>query len=71
MGARRGPPAVPVELDDAESETLERWARGPKSSQALALRCRIPRSASDPSGVAEDFPLPPWPHRHQVCASGR
>ena len=41
MGARRGRPAVPVELDDAERETLERWARRPKSSQALALRCRI------------------------------
>ena len=41
MGARRGRPAVPVELDDAERETLERWARRPKSSQALGLRCRI------------------------------
>ena len=41
MGARRGRPAVEVVLDDAERETLERWARRPKSSQALALRCRI------------------------------
>ena len=41
MGARRGRPAVPVELEDAERETLERWARRPKSSQALGLRCRI------------------------------
>ena len=41
MGARRGRPAAPVELDDAERETLERWARRPKSSQALGLRCRI------------------------------
>ncbi len=41
MGARRGRPAVPVDLDDAERETLERWARRPKSSQALGLRCRI------------------------------
>ena len=32
---------MPVELDDAERETLERWARRPKSSQALGLRCRI------------------------------
>ena len=41
MGARRGRPAAPVDLDDAERETLERWARRPKSSQALGLRCRI------------------------------
>lgn len=41
MGARRGRPAVPVVLNDEERETLERWARRPKSSQALAMRCRI------------------------------
>lgn len=28
-------------LSDVERETLERWARRPKSAQALALRCRI------------------------------
>jgi transposase len=28
-------------LTDEEREVLERWARRPKSSQALALRCRI------------------------------
>jgi transposase len=31
----------PVVLDEEERATLERWARRPKSSQALALRCRI------------------------------
>ncbi len=31
----------PVVLSEEERETLERWARRPKSSQALALRCRI------------------------------
>jgi transposase len=31
----------PVVLSDEERETLERWARRPKSAQALALRCRI------------------------------
>ena len=41
MGARTGRPTVRVELSDAERETLERWARRPRSSQALALRCRI------------------------------
>jgi transposase len=30
-----------VVLADGEREVLERWARRPKSSQALALRCRI------------------------------
>ena len=37
----RGRRAVEVVLTGAERETLERWARRPKSSQALALRCRI------------------------------
>ena len=37
----RGRRAVEVVLDDEERETLERWARRPKSSQRLALRCRI------------------------------
>ncbi|MCY4631507.1 MAG: IS630 family transposase, partial [bacterium] len=38
---RRGRRAVTVELSAAERETLERWARRPSSSQALALRSRI------------------------------
>jgi len=41
MGARMGRPTVRVVLSDEERETLERWARRPKSSQALAMRCRI------------------------------
>jgi len=32
---------VKVTLTERERETLERWARRPKSSQALAMRCRI------------------------------
>jgi transposase len=31
----------PLELSEEERTTLERWARRPKSAQALALRCRI------------------------------
>ena len=31
----------PVELSEEERATLERWARRPKSAQALTLRCRI------------------------------
>ena len=37
----RGRRAVVIVLADEERETLERWARRPGSSQALALRCRI------------------------------
>jgi transposase len=36
-----GTQAAAVVLTDDERETLERWARRPKSAQALALRCRI------------------------------
>ena len=39
--ARRGRPTAVIELTGEERETLERWARRPKSAQALALRCRI------------------------------
>jgi len=42
MGAR-----VEVALNDEEREVLERWARRPKSSQALALRCRIVLAAAE------------------------
>src|SRR5438128_2771756 len=36
-----------VVLSSEERETLERWARRPKSSQALAFRCRIVLAAAD------------------------
>jgi transposase len=39
--AERGRPKPPVELSDVERETLQRWARRPKTAQALALRSRI------------------------------
>src|SRR3989337_1909190 len=38
---------VEVVLRDEEREVLERWARRPKSAQALALRCRIVLAAAD------------------------
>ena len=44
---RRGRPTVPIVLSDEERETLTRWAKRPKSAQALALRCRIVLSAAD------------------------
>src|SRR5881409_3544971 len=36
-----------VVLSDEERVTLERWARRPKSSQALAFRCRIVLAAAE------------------------
>jgi transposase len=45
-----GRPTVQLELSASERETLERWARRPKSAQALALRCRIVLAAAE--GVA-------------------
>jgi transposase len=38
---RRGRPIPPLTLTPDERETLERWARRPKTAQALALRARI------------------------------
>ena len=38
---RSGRPIAPLNLLDEERETLERWARRPKSAQALAQRSRI------------------------------
>src|SRR4029453_650512 len=37
----RGGPTAQITLTDEERRTLERWAQRPRSSQALALRCRI------------------------------
>ena len=42
-----GTPAAAVVLSDDERATLERWARRPKSAQALALRCRIVLACAD------------------------
>ncbi len=44
--AQRGRPTAQVVLSEEERETLERWARRPKSAQALALRCRIVLAAA-------------------------
>ncbi len=44
---QRGRPTVRVVLSEEERATLERWARRPKSAQALALRCRIVLAAAE------------------------
>jgi transposase len=41
------PVAVAIVLDEGEREQLERWARRPKSAQALALRARIVLAAAE------------------------
>ena len=45
---------VEVKLTEEERETLERWARRPKTSQALALRCRIVLAAAE-GGASQDI----------------
>ena len=47
MGERMGRPTAVIELSGEERETLERWARRPKSAQALAMRCRIVLAAAE------------------------
>ena len=47
MARRRpGRPLPELRLTDEERETLERWARRPKSAQALAQRARMVLSAA-------------------------
>jgi transposase len=41
---------APLQLTDDERATLERWARRPKSAQALAMRCRIVLACADFEG---------------------
>src|SRR5437660_5849550 len=41
------PVRAEVVLDEQERETLERWARRRKSSQALAFRCRVVLAAAE------------------------
>lgn len=57
--ARTGRPKAELVLTDEERATLLRWARRAKSSQALALRCRIVLACAQPgatnSQVAADL----------------
>src|SRR3982074_1789072 len=45
--ARTGRPKAELVLSDEERATLQRWSRRAKSSQALALRCRIVLACAD------------------------
>jgi transposase len=51
--AGRGRPKAELTLSDVERDTLVRWSRRAKSSQALALRCRIVLACADGLSNAE------------------
>jgi transposase len=60
--AERGRPKAPLTLTDDERQTLERWARRAKTSQVLALRCKIILACADGAtnkAVAERLGI--WP----------
>jgi transposase len=48
---RTGRPTAEVVLTDEERQTLTRWSRRAKSSQALALRCRIVLACARPQAT--------------------
>ena len=50
---RRGPKLPELALTEDERATLQRWARRAKSSQALALRCRIVLACAEGLSNAE------------------
>ena len=45
--ARTGRPKAELTVTDQERETLQRWARRPKSAQQLALRAKIVRACAE------------------------
>jgi len=51
--ARRGRPTVGITLSADERETLQRWARRHRSSQSLALRCRIVLACAEDAANSE------------------
>jgi transposase len=60
--AERGRPKTPLVLTDDERQTLQRWARRAKTSQVLALRCKIILACADGAtnkAVAERLGI--WP----------
>ena len=44
---RRGRQLAPLKITTEERESLERWARRPKTGQALAQRARIILESAD------------------------
>jgi hypothetical protein len=75
--ARRGRPTVEISLSREERATVERWARRQKSSQALALPCRIVLGCADGLTQAEiaarlgSNPVTVGTWRHRFAADRR
>src|SRR5262249_16862202 len=46
--ARTGRPKAKLTMTDADRDQLQRWARRPTSSQALALRARVVLACAEP-----------------------
>jgi hypothetical protein len=62
VGLFRGRPKAPLVLTDEELQTLQRWTRRSKTSQALALRAKIVLACADGATnqqVAEQLGI--WP----------
>ena len=60
--ARTGRPTAKLVLADEEREALQRWARRPKSAQALALRAKIVLACAEGAtnkAVAAEFSVTP------------
>src|SRR6266545_3790747 len=51
--AKTGRPKAELVLTDEERTTLVRWSRRAKSSQALALRCRIVLACAEPGATID------------------
>src|SRR6266542_1436343 len=64
--ARTGRPTAEVVLTDEERQTLGRWSRRAKSSQALALRCRIVLACAEPEATNSQVAAALGVHRDTV-----
>jgi transposase len=67
MARRPGRPTVEVVLTGEERETLTRWSRRAKSSQALALRCRIVLACTEPEATNGQVAVELGVHRDTVA----
>lgn len=69
---RTGRPTAELRVTGEERATLERWARRPKSAQALAQRARIVlgcATGATNTDVAARFGVSKQPHLASLCAA--